>query len=107
MGAGFKSEGYDRGQRAYVLRQTLKGAKLFRLALEGSTESPIVNPCFVVKNWAGDATVELGIEGTERKVGRDFRQGIVRDTDGKPMMVIWLKLESTQPTKISVKAVAR
>ncbi|MHC4708453.1 MAG: LamG domain-containing protein, partial [Planctomycetota bacterium] len=89
MGAGFKSEGYDRGQRAYVLRQTLKGAKLFRLALEGSTESPIVNPCFVVKNWAGDATVELGIEGTERKVGRDFRQGIVRDTDGPNTTFGW------------------
>jgi hypothetical protein len=106
IGAGFAGEGYDRGQRAYILRRTLKGATLLKLTVEGSSDSPIVNPCFVIKNWASDTGVKIEIDGAERKRGRDFRQGIVRGTDGKQMMVIWLKLESTKATEIFVRPVS-
>jgi hypothetical protein len=104
VGAGFASEVYDRGQRAYVVRRTMKEARLTKFSLEGSADSPIVNPCFVIKNWASDRGVKAEIDGTERKRGRDFRQGIARDTDGKQMIVIWLKLESTEPVEIMLRA---
>ena len=105
-GAGFVSEGYDRGQRAYILRHTLKDAKWLNVTLQGSEDSPIVNPCFVIKNWASGALVRIEIDGAERKRGPNFRQGIVRDTNGKQMLVIWLKFESTKPAKISVRPAA-
>ena len=107
IGAGFSSEGYDRGQRAYVLRRTLKDAKLLRFTLEGTEDSPIVNPCFVIKNWASDAGAKIEINGAERKRGPDFRHGIVRDTDGKQMLVIWLKFASVKPTQIWLTPVGR
>lgn len=107
IGAGFSSEGYDRGQRAYVLRRTLKDAKLLRFTLEGTEDSPIVNPCFVIRNWASDTGAKIEINGVERKRGPDFRHGIVRDTDGKQMLVIWLKLASVKPTQIWLTPVGR
>jgi len=103
MGAGFSSDGYNRGQRAYILRRTVKYARLLKFTLKASADAPIMNPCFVIKNWVGTTAARLEINDVEQKQGPDFRQGIVRDTDGKEMIVIWLRLESTKPMTIFIR----
>jgi hypothetical protein len=95
-----RSHGYSKSERAYQFTALSDDMKFM---LAGSAERPIVNPCFVIRNW-GDAKklARLIINDRELSTGSDFRQGIIRDTDGSPTMVIWLKFESTQTTGFEI-----
>jgi hypothetical protein len=100
-GPGFESKGYDPTQRAFVIvRQSGSSASHLRLLLKASSESPLVNPAFVVKNW-GDAEPKLTIDGQSVARGATFRYGFVSHLEGKDL-VVWLATESTKPTRLEV-----
>ena len=92
--------GYDPSQRAYVLCAT-GASPSFRIA--ASTEHPIVNPCFVVQNWNCETPAELEINSAAQDGGPQFRQGIVRDMNGRPSLVVWLKHEAALPTAFTLR----
>jgi hypothetical protein len=96
---GCESKGYDQAQRAYRLAAK---AKPISFILQGSEDSPIHNPCFVIENWDSYRGSRVTINGKELKAGKTFRQGIVRDTDGRRTMIIWLELESTSSTELGI-----
>jgi hypothetical protein len=87
---GGKSGGYDKRQRAYVFNKE-SGTLSFKLG--GSKENPILNPCFVIKNW-GSSSSRLRINGQRIGPGKNFRQGVIRDTDGTQTLVIWIDQKS-------------
>jgi hypothetical protein len=98
---GCSNKGYDKAQRAYLL-STEDSVMSFKV--NASQKSPMVNPCFVVKNWnRGQAA--LAINGKVVKPGKNFRQGVIRDTDGSPTLVIWTETESTKPVTIAVSPI--
>ncbi len=96
---GCDTRGYDHTQRAYRLAAN---ARPISFTLNGSKESPIHNPCFVVEKWDSDAPSRAMINGKEVKADKAFRQGIVRDTDGTRTMVIWLELDSTSSAELVI-----
>lgn len=98
--AGCSSEGYIKEQRAYVLT---KNALNITFKLFATDDRPAVNPCFVIKNWGSNPAVSLKINGKIIKPGPDFRQGVVRDTDGTQTMVIWVKDEITEDVRIAIE----
>ena len=89
--SGGESSTYDKRQRAYVI---LKESDKLSFELNGSEESPILNPCFVIKNWGNKSLAHLDINGKKQAVDNSFRQGIIRDTDGTKTLVIWLRQQS-------------
>jgi hypothetical protein len=95
-----RGQGYDPSQRAYVLCAT-GAAPSFRIA--ASAERPIVNPCFVVRNWNCEDNARLEINSAAQSGGRNFRQGIVRDPNGRPSLVVWLQHEATGPTTFTLR----
>jgi hypothetical protein len=97
--AGCQDNGYDPAQRAYRLAAT--GGDV-SFTLQGSKDSPVYNPCFVISNWHAGRDARVSIAGRTVEPGKALRQGIIRDTDGKPAMVIWLELESASPVKFTV-----
>jgi hypothetical protein len=99
---GCKSNGYDRSQRAYMLTAT---GKPLSFTLHGSEGSPVVNPCFVISNWNTGSACNVKVNGHEVKPGKNFRQGIVHDAKGKPVLIIYLKLEAA--TAVHVEAEVR
>jgi Concanavalin A-like lectin/glucanases superfamily len=102
-GPGFQSQGYDPTQRAFVVvRESASQASQLRLLLKASSESPLVNAAFVIKNW-GDAEPRLTIDGRPVAWGPNFRYGFVRHLDGTDL-VVWLAMESTEPTKVGFVA---
>ena len=105
VSSGGQSHGYDRAQRAYIL--TARSPNLtFRVA--GSGAGPIVNPCFVIKNWGSFAEAAgISINGAEVLPGPDFRQGIIHDTDGSAVMVIWIRLEAAVPVAFAITKAGR
>jgi hypothetical protein len=98
---GVESIGYDKTQRAYVLKAK-RGVTKISFALDASAKSPVVNPCFVIKNRASNSKAALKIDGKTIKPGKSLRQGIIRDTDGSTTLVVWLEKQSTSPMKIGL-----
>jgi hypothetical protein len=97
--AGCMSEGYAPEQRAYILTKTAEGMSFRLLASESR---PVVNPCFVIKNWNSSLSAGVKIGGRTLRPGPDFRQGIVRDTDGTKTMIIWIKREITEDVRMAI-----
>jgi hypothetical protein len=97
--SGCTSRGYDRSQRAYILEA--KDTKL-SFSIAASERSPIVNPCFVIKNWNRKDVARLELNGARIKQGKALRQGIVYDTGGTRTLVVWAKIASTEPMRVSI-----
>jgi len=95
--SGCTSEGYDRGQRAYLL--TAKGTKISAV-VKASEESPVVNPALVIENW-GEKDASLTVDGEKIECGKDFRQGHRRRLEGTDL-IVWFKKESTKPVEITI-----
>jgi hypothetical protein len=100
---GCESRGYRQTERAYILAS--KGSSM-SFTLNGSEETPVYNPCFVIENWTGKSKSRLVVNETEMESGKSFRQGISRDADGTRMLVLWLQLESISPVRFTVEAAA-
>jgi len=100
-GQGFCSQGYDKYQRAYVLKCEKKNSPVpLELVLAASADSPVVNAAFVIKDW-GEAGAALKVNGKRVKRGADFRFGHHHRLDGSDL-IVWVKRESTEPLTISL-----
>lgn len=101
---GFTGGSYDKTQRVYKISCSSAKAKKLEFALQGSPNSLIVNPCFVVKNWWPGTKARLKIDGKMVVQGPDFRQGIERSVDGTCSLVIWIRKKSSSPIRITIDA---
>jgi hypothetical protein len=100
-GPGFRSEGYDPAQRAFVLaRDPASAAAALDLTLDANSESPVVNPAIVVKAW-GDAAPTLKIDAKPVPWGKDFRYGLVHKLEGTDL-ILWIRKEAAQPLRLSL-----
>ncbi len=88
---GCESTGYDKRQRAYLIK---KESDELSFNLNGSEKNPVMNPCFVIKDWGNQPLARLEINGEKQVPDTNFRQGIIRDTDGTETMIIWIKQKS-------------
>ncbi|MCX6872642.1 MAG: LamG domain-containing protein [Verrucomicrobia bacterium] len=94
--AGCKAAAYRKESRDFPLVAE-KESMSVRIAATG--ESPLVNPCFIIRNWGhnGAARVKTTAAGV-----KDVRQGVIIDTDGTKTMVIWLDLTSTAEVSVNI-----
>jgi hypothetical protein len=90
---GCLPERFDKGQRAYVINAQ---ARDLSFSLSGSDQSPILNPCFLIKGW--DNYSKVSIDGKSISAPKKVRQGLVRDTEGNLNLVVWIMLESNKVT---------
>lgn len=98
--AGCESKGYEPSQRAYMLTAT---SMPISFTLNGTRDTPIHHPCFVVEHWDSDTAAQVTINGKAIKSGKGFRQGIVRDTQGRRSMIVWLDIESTTAVAVGIR----
>lgn len=84
-------------EKAYTLIAKNKSISFTILA---NAQQPIVNPCITVSNWNSDKLCKFFLNGKLLTENKDFRQGVVRDTDGKQKLVIWLNYQSGKSTSI-------
>ena len=98
--AGCRSLGYDAAQRAYVVVAT---GPVLSFSLAASPDHPLVNPGIVVRNWNVETLAQVEFAGVPQSDWPAVRQGIVRDPNGRPMLVLWLQGTVTAPLKITVR----
>lgn len=96
---GCRSRGYDAGQRAYVLAAT---DQRLSFRIEASESRPLVNACVVVYNWSNDSPAQVTVNEAVQKRGDAFRQGIVRDPEGRQALAVWFEHKSIRPTGITI-----
>jgi len=100
-GAGFRSEGFDPTQRAFVVSRDAGAASgPVELTLEAGPDTPLVNPAILVKGWSETAPV-LKIDGKPVQWGTDVRYGLIRKLEGSDL-VVWIRKESTGPVRVSL-----
>jgi hypothetical protein len=97
---GCESRGYEQSQRAYMLTAARRE---IAFTLQGSADSPVVNPCFVIKHWDGNSPEKISVNGKPVPPGKSLRQGIVHDTEGRRELVVWLELNSTSPVQVRIE----
>ena len=88
---------FDPNQRCYMIT---KGPRPLKFRLEGSAESPVLNPAFVVENW-GPRDASLRLNGREIPRGKDFRIGHIRRINSYDL-VVWIKLEAGRPVDVEL-----
>jgi hypothetical protein len=101
---GYVGEGYDRNQRAYVIRRK-NGLKISAVNFElvASEESPLVNPAFVVKNW-GRIRASLVINDEKMGWSKNHRVGYRKTIDGADL-IVWIRGEWSRPVKMSLRPI--
>lgn len=102
-GGPFKSEGYSRDQRAFIISGEGETEAL-EFEIDASQESPIVNPAFVIKGWS-EGGAQLKIDNTEIERGKTFRFGHHRQLEGTDL-IVWIKTEIMKPVSITISPVA-
>jgi len=98
--SGGTYQGYDQSHRAY---QFSFGTTPLTFKIDASTESPIHNLCFEIRNWnSRNARTNLQINGMTQSNGPSFRQGVNIDTDGTFTLIVWVSLSATSPQEFKL-----
>jgi hypothetical protein len=84
--SGCKAEPYRKETREFPL---VAEKESMSVKISATEDSPLVNPCFAVRNWGHQGMAKVQIKGGKAK---DVRQGVITDTDGTRTMIIWLEL---------------
>jgi hypothetical protein len=96
-GSGVASLGYDRSQRCYQVERREQGSGTLEIRLQGTQESPIVNPAIRVKNWNAD-TARVLVNG---KLGDEVRLGFHHGIEGTDL-VLFASVNETSPLEITI-----
>ncbi len=95
--SGAKKITFEPSQKAYVLEAT--GGKI-ALSVEASESSPLLNPCFVIRNW-GKNQIHFSVDDVALDQGTDFRVGFV-PVEGGYNLVVWLRTQLVQKVAIHI-----
>jgi hypothetical protein len=85
------SAGFSQEEKAFIFEKA--GTDKLSFALNASEESPLVNPVFVIQN-CGWENIEVKINGESISKGKELRIGKEYNTEGKPKIIVWLKINS-------------
>ena len=97
IGSGFASRGYDTSQRCYQIEGNDAKSGSLEIGLQGSKNSPVINPAIRVKHWNSDGAKIL-VNGVPSD---NCRMGISHGLDGTDL-VLFVFINATAPVKISV-----
>jgi hypothetical protein len=100
--SGYKNGNYDKFQGAYVFVLDNRSTKTLQFDLIASSNSPLINPAFVIKNcdWQD---IEMWVNDKKMQRGSDFRFAQNSTLTGADI-IVWLKYESNELVKISLQS---
>lgn len=86
VNSGAVSQGFVKAQRAYQLTASSRNISF---QINASSTSPIFNPGVVIKDWGGQNSAVITLNGNVQLDGVDYEQGIIVDTNGTESLVLW------------------
>lgn len=105
-GAGYRSDGYDPTQRAFLVTKTESSTtRPLQLTLAASAAAPLFNPAIVIRGW-GDRAARLSINGKPVEWGRTARMGHEERLEGTDL-VIWIERQTTEKLVLELTPLER
>jgi len=99
---GFQSEGFSVAEKAFhITRMADHAGGELEISLAASSDSPLVNPAFVVRNW-GAGNVSVSLDGKPIPPGASCRVGF-RETPTGRDLILWLEMTAESPVQIGLK----
>ena len=93
----FVSHGFDRSRKCYQLQNRTEKSNPIEFTLNGSKDSPVMNPAFYIKNWNAEGA-KIFVNGNEFK---KCEVGVNQRLDGTDLAVfIWIENESRMSVTI-------
>jgi hypothetical protein len=96
-GTDFTSKGYDKSERCYQIANSGQKAGKVECTIQGSKDSPIINPAIFVKNWNSNGAKVL-INGKESKI---CRVGINHELEGDDL-ILYIPINEVAPIRITI-----
>jgi hypothetical protein len=99
---GAKSMGFSKDDKSFIFKLE---EKKMSFRIDASKDGPVINPCFVIKQWPEKTGAVIKVDGTVRKQGKKVREGFARCHAGHLAKVIWLEMNSEKPISVEIAAV--
>lgn len=97
--SGAESLGFNKAHKSF---EFIHSAEDVSFTVGATEDIPLINPCFVLKQWSGGEGITVSVDGVVAGIDK-VRRGITRDVDGTETMIVWLELESDSPVRIEIK----
>jgi hypothetical protein len=95
--SGAEYASFDKSQKAYIMEATEGDVSL---VINASKETPVHNPCLVIKNW-GKNSFDITMNGNKLTAGKELKFGYV-PVEGGYNLVIWMDVKSSALFEISI-----
>ena len=95
------NQGYDYTERAYKLKAANRNIQQINFTLQGSDNSPVFNPAFVIYNLTTDG-LTLFVNDVPVTSKKKVRFGLEYDVEGTPRVIVWSQIFSTKPVKFKI-----
>ena len=96
-----EDRGYDRGQRAFVLKRSAPSTGASKIRVVASKDSPVYNPALVILDW-GVSDASLTINGEEVAASPRVRIGHRHGLEGSDL-IVWMEHEATEPFELTLE----
>ena len=73
------------------------------MTLYSFLEAPILNPCFVIENWALIGSLRLKIAGQIVPNGANFKFDIEKNVGETQYLVVWRRKKSTSQVSVVIE----
>jgi hypothetical protein len=97
----FISNGYDKYQRAYLIKANHSEAKELRLKIGASPKSPLQNLALIIDTWDAENT-QILLNGTLQKENENYFVGRIAGLD-ENKTVLFIKIESSKNVELTIK----
>lgn len=101
VSGGLEDRGYDRGQRAFVLRRFDLSSGASKIRVVASKDSPVYNPALVILDW-GVSDASLTIDGEEVAPSPSVRIGHRHGLETSDL-IVWIEREATEPFELMLE----
>jgi len=97
--SGAKSMGFSKDDKSFIFK--IEDKKM-SFTIDATKESPVVNPCFVIRHWPEKTAATIKIDGKVLKEGKKVREGFERCHAGHLAKVIWLEMTGEKPVTVEI-----
>jgi hypothetical protein len=100
MERGAISSGFNTGDKSFGFTAN---ASNITFTINASENTPLVNPCFVIRNWGSRSSLaELKVNDMTQTAGPNFRQGVTIDSDGTYTLIVWVGISADTPQNFEI-----
>ena len=99
-GEGYRGEGYDPMQRAYLLDAASNAAPTLRISLNATNDSPLCGTAILIRNW-GEDVPSMSADGRSVLWDKTFRSALIHRL-GSTDLLVWIEKQSTIPVQIAL-----